>query len=364
MKTLIHVSLYFTLAYLTLAANAQSNLVIKTSPEEWSNNFVDVRLEFDSDSNRRYMIERSVDLADWEPHYLSPFEYTEEGYWVRQLDLSNPYTPSVEFYKVDRLPWTFQTLDNSGDWIGDMHLTSNGSVAFLVYQNRDSNTLFLSQSDQGGYFQDPEVIASTGAVDEGSYWDNSGFSDITIAHYGPVLYLVCTDDISRKVILLRKNDDSSDWICHEISEVIDEYFWAFPKFSISSAGVLGVACRNNEGTTFSYANHSTPEHWQSVVVTTDKPSSSRYIKTTFSTPINAHVYVKYAGSFKISTADGSVTSESYPSDSPSDLTTEETGSIESIYRYEGLSNHVRLPDGRIVVGLSDARRVIMAVEEQ
>ncbi len=363
MKHLIHISLYFTLAHLPLVAHAQSNMVIKTSPEEWNKNFVDVRLWFDANSNRRYVIDRSEDLADWESHYLSPFEYTEEGYWVRQLDLSNPYTPPKEYYKVIRLPWTFQTVDNSGDWIGDMQLTSNGSELFLVYQNRDSNTLFLSQSDHTGIFQSPELIESTGATDGGSHWDNSGFSDVTIVHYGSALYLVCTDEIAQKVILLIKGDHSSGWIRHEITGVIERFYWAFPKFSISSSGILGVAHNTNEGVAFSYANHSTPDFWQSVVVTTNTTSCSPFVKTTFSTPTEANIYVEYSGSFQVSTTDGSVSSELYPDDPPSDLTQDELESIGTTSRNETASNHVRLPDGRLVLGLTNARRVVIAVED-
>jgi len=233
----------------------------------------------------------------------------------------------------------------------------------LVYQNRDTNTLFYSKSDQSGNFQAPSVIASTGAIDEPGFWDNSGFADVTVAHYGTVLYVVCTDDIAQKVILLRKNDDSSEWIRHEVSEVIDAHFWAYPKFAISSTGVLGIAYRNNEGTIFSYAQNVTPEQWHSVLVTSDTPNSSQNIKTVFSTATDAHVYVKYGGSFGISTTDNAVTNESYPIEPPSGLSPEEIQSVASTTRNETQSNHIRLQNGRLVIALTNARRVIVAVED-
>ena len=349
--------------FLSVTLNAQTDVRIEAQRQEWNTDLTDIHLHFNSEAHRRYLIEVSGDLSLWEPHYLTPFEPTAEGCWVRQLDMSNPYTPKAEFYRVSQIPWSFQKLDNSGDWIGDSFLASNDSQTFVVYQNRDTNTLLYSESDQNGSFGAPSLIESTGAVDEPGFWDNSGFSDITLLHYGTVLYLVCTDDIAKKVILLRKEDNSPNWTRHEISEVINAHFWAFPKFAISSTGILGVAYRGNQGTVFSYANYATPEDWRTVHLSSNTPSSSFNFKAKFSTDSDANIFILYYGSFRVATEDGSVSSESYPDDPPSDLSPEEMESIESTTRNETLSNHVRLSDGRLVIALTNARRFIIAVED-
>jgi len=356
--------IFFTLSLLlSVTLSAQTNVRVEMQRQEWDANLTDIYLHFNSEAHRRYLIEVSGDLSLWEPHYLAPFEPSVEGYGVRQLDMSNPYTPKAEFYRVSQLPWSFQSLDNSGDWIGDLFLTSSDNQTFVVYQNRDTNTLLYSGSDQNGIFGAPTVIESTGTVDEPDFWDNSGYSDVTLLHYGTVLYLVCTDDIAKKVIMLRKDDNSTSWTRHEISEVIDAHFWAFPKFAISSTGILGVAYGANEGTVFSYANHATPEDWQTVFLTTNTPNSSFNFKAKFSTDSHANIFIQYYGSFRVATDDGSVASEDYPDDPPSDLSPEEIESIDSTTRNETLSNHVRLQDGRIVIALTNARRVIVAVED-
>lgn len=353
----------FILSLLGVASlSAQSDLRVEMQRQEWNEDLTDVRLQFDSDASRRYLVEVSEDLSLWEPHYLAPFEFAEEGYWVRQLDASNPYTPRMEFYKVSRLPWIFQTIIETDDWIGNVSLSSSDDSALLVYQNRDANELYFTESDSTGFFPSPLIIASTGAVDEPGFWDNSGFAEVTLAHYSDRTFIVCTDFIEKKVIVLWKDDPSNTWNRHEISGLIENHYWAFPKFSISSTGRLGVAYAGNSGTVFSFADHSSPETWTSVFVTNSTPSNSSSLDTIFSSETDAHVYIKYGGSYKVSTETSAVTSESFPVPEPSDLTEEEINKIDSAYRSESL-NHVRLPDGRILIILSSSGRIIAAVEE-
>jgi hypothetical protein len=353
----------FTTSLLILASlNAQTNLRVETERQEWNKDLTDIRLEFDSDASRRYLIEVSDDLTLWEPHYLAPFEFSEEGYWVRQLDSSNPYTPRMEFYKITRLPWTFQTIVKSDDWLGNVSLSSSGDSAQLVYQNRETNELYLTESNPNGVFPAPVVIASTGAVDEPGFWDNSGYSEVTLSHYSGRTFIACTDFIDKKVIILWKDDLSSAWNRHEISDVIENHYWAFPKFSISSSGILGVAYAANSGTVFAFADHSSPESWTSVLVTNSTPNNSASMDMVYSSDTEAHVYIKYGGSFMISTETSAVTSEAFPTPEPSDLTEEESKKINSAYRSESVS-YTRLSDDRILIVLSSSGRIIAAVEE-
>lgn len=349
---------------LSATLGAQTDVRVEMQRQEGDVNFTDIRVHFDSEAHRRYIIEVSGDLSLWEPHYLAPFEPSAEGYWVRQLDMSNPYTPKSEFYRASQLPWSFQMIDNSGDWIGDLSLASNGSRVFVIYQNRETNALHYSESDQDGVFGTPSVIQSTGAVDAPGFWDNSGFSDVTLLHYGTVLYLVCTDDIAKKVIMLRKDDNSQVWTRSEISGVIDAHVWAFPKFAISPTGILGVAYAGNEGTLFSYADHAAPVDWRSVLITTAKPNSSFNFKAKFTAGSQANVFINYEGGFRVSTDDGSVSTEDYPEDPPPDLSPEELENMASANRNETQSNAIRLPDDRLVMALSNAWRVIVAIEDQ
>jgi len=352
-----------TSSLLILASlNAQTNLRVEPQRQEWNEDLTNICLEFDSDSSRRYLIEVSDGLSLWEPHGLTPFEFSEEGYLVRQLDSSNPYTPRTEFYRVSRLPWTYQTIIDSEDWLGNVSLSASDNSALLVYQNRDTNELYFTESNENGVFPAPLVIASTGEVDEPGFWDNSGFAEVTLVHYNNRIYITCTDFIEKKVIILWKDDLSSEWNRHAISGIIENHYWAFPKFSISSSGMLGLAYAANSGTVFSFADHSSPEDWTSVSVTNSKPNNSASIDTVFSSDTEAHVYIKYGGSYKISTETSAVTSEPFPSLEPSDLTEEETEKIDSAYRSESASN-VRLSDDRILIVLSSSGRIIAAVEE-
>ncbi len=356
-------------AYLTagllvvVALQAQTNLRVETQRLEWNENYSNVRLKFDSEPNRRFLIEVSQDLNHWQPHYLAPFAYAEEGYVVRTMDHSNPYTPKSEFYRVTRIPWLFQTVISSNDWIGDVSLAGNGSLGFLVFQNRDANELYYTKSDTNGFFNTPELIATTGAENEPGFWNNSGFSDLTLHHYDETLYIVCTDFIAKKVVLLWKDMDQGEWNRHEISEVITSHFWAFPQFTISESGILGVAFADDSGTVFAYANSVSPAQWNSVLVTGSKPDNRQSIRVAFSSATDAHVFVRYSGSFKIDTQSDSVVTASFPSDPPSDLTENEIDRISQTYRSETPSEHIRLSDGRILFVLGSSGRIIIAVED-
>lgn len=342
----------------------QGNLEIRTHLQEWNDSLFDIWLEFDSDSDRRYLIQSSNDLNEWGIHYLSPFEYSRDGYWVRQVDRDNPFDSNREFFRVYRLPWSFQVIVESEDWIGDLSLAGSGDGAFLVFQNRETNELCYTKSDLNGHFEPAVVIAATGAIDEGSIWDNSGFAEVSLLYYNETLFLVCTDSIAQKVVLLWKSEDSVEWNRHEISEAIDVSAWAFPKFSISDTGVLGVAYASDSGTVFSYASSLSPTVWNMILVTTDKPNSSNSIKTAFGEGSDAHVYVRNSGSFVVNMVTDTVTAGVFPDDPVSDLSEEEIEKIGFTYRYETVSKHVRLNDGRILFGLSHSSRIVIAVEDE
>ena len=341
--------LLFSLVGIT-PLSAQSNLRVEAQRQEWNQDLTNVRLEFDSDASGRYLIEVSDDLLRWEPHHGVPFQFSEEGYLVRQLDASNPYTPKVEFYRVTRLPWTYQTIANSGS-IRDVSLSLSANTAFLAYRNNNTDELFFTESDEGGVFSEPSVITS-GPL----------FKGVTLSNYDGWVYIVCTNYSEKRVVVFWKEADSEVWNQHRISEIIDNHFWSFPKFSISNSGILGVAYANNAGTVFAFASHSSPNSWTQVFLTTSKPFDRSSIETTFSSNAEAHVYIPF-GSYKIDTETTVVTSETFPNPEPSDLTEEEEEKIDSAYRSESVF-HTRLSDGRILLILSDGGRVISAVEEK
>lgn len=342
------------------SAWAQPDVSIEMSPQEGLPAYWNIKLQFVADADRRYLIETSADLRDWTPHYLCPFEPSDEGYWVRQSEAA--YFPTAEFYRVSALPWRFQTLVSYRSWIGDVVLSTDGSgEADLIFQDRRENKLYHSRMLTSGRFSPPAEIASTGLVDEPDFWDNSGYSEISMLHYAGDAFLVCTDAKEQRLLLMHKRAGSDAWTSHYISDVLPNYFWAFPKLAVSSAGRLGVAYSGNGGTKFLFADAADPTTWTNLDVTNLAASSSAGLQLMFEGSL-AHVSLQGHGNFRISPTEGTAVAAPYPQSPASDLTPSDVERIAKMHRAETPSNHIRLSDGRLVIALSNGNRLLVAVE--
>ncbi len=234
-------------------------------------------LHFVSDPERRYLVEDSADLTSWNDHYFSPFKERGNGVEVRQV---GDDAPPMEFYRVSVLPWKFQSLDSSGDWVGDasMALTPDGRGAF-VFQNLDTNELYFGETPEAGGVPVVERIIGTGVEDEPDFWDNSGYSDVTL-QIGPdgVPFVVCTENLTGAVVILWKPSGAVAWERAEIQPGLGSpSYWSFPKFAISKQGVMGVIYRGDDnGSYYAWASVTDLTHWNHVRFSSTSPSSATW----------------------------------------------------------------------------------------
>lgn len=234
---------------------------------------MELGLRFDTSHERRYIVDVSSDLESWEEHYLSPFKDQGEGLKVRQV---GEYAPSSEFYRVAVLPWRFQSLDASGDWIGDvsMCLMPDGRTAF-VYQNRDSKKLYYCEAPSDGGAPKPERIIGTHVEDEPGFWGNNGHSDVTLqVSEAGIPHVVCRDYVLDELIVLWKPAGSPVWERRIIQSGLLRPFWAFPKFAISKQGILGVVYAGDDGSYFARASIAMPDVWEHRKITTLLPHNA------------------------------------------------------------------------------------------
>jgi hypothetical protein len=234
---------------------------------------MELGLWFDTSHERRYIVEVSPDLQSWEEHYLSPFKDQGEGLKVRQV---GEYAPLSEYYRLAVLPWRFQSLDASGDWIGDvsMGLMPDGRTAF-VYQNRNRNKLYYCEAPGDGGTPEPEGILGTHAEDEPGFWDNNGYTDVTLqVSAAGIPHVVCRDHVVNEVILLWRPAGSPVWERRLIRSGLLRPFWAFPKFAISPQGVLGVVYAGDDGSYFARASIATPDVWEHRKITSSLPNNA------------------------------------------------------------------------------------------
>ncbi|MEM7792763.1 MAG: hypothetical protein AAF546_15260 [Verrucomicrobiota bacterium] len=87
-------------------------------------------------------METSSDLTTWEEHWVSPVETADnegDGY-----SLGNIGYRTKEFMRLRSIPWKFEPILSSADWLGDFKtaFTSEGSQ-MILFQNRVENTLYL-----------------------------------------------------------------------------------------------------------------------------------------------------------------------------------------------------------------------------
>ncbi len=262
-----------------------------------------VRLHFDFDPKRRYIVEHSPDLKTWAPHWNAPFKERGGGIEIRQL---NEYSPPAEYYRLSVFPWTFRSVDTGGDWFGDfsMDLLPDGRVAF-VFQNRTKNELRYGEILADGSLSPMEKISGTGLEDTPGWWDNSGYHDVTFqAAPGGIPYIVCMDTASGELICLWKPSGASVWSRHIICSDISSPHWAFPKFAFSPQGTMGVVYSNADGSYLASASAASPTNWEHRKISTQKASNARESGLVFRP--DGIALAQSGGSYRVNLATGTI----------------------------------------------------------
>ncbi len=262
-------------------------------------------IHFTPDSRRRYRVDVSGDLAAWEEHYLSPFKEKGAGLLVRQV---GEYAPAAEFYKVSVLPWLFQPVDVSGDWTGDVSMARlpDGRAAF-VYQNRKTNELFYGvRPVVDGAPVVTERVAGTGVEDYPSWWDNSGYTDVTLqVDVVGVPHIVCMDSHAEELVLLRKPEGGEPWERWIIHSGFETPFWVFAKAAISPQGLLAVVYRKSDGSYVATAETGTPAPvWQHRKISMAQPNNARQTGIVFN--VAGDLFVQAQNHFRIDAVNGEI----------------------------------------------------------
>jgi len=279
------------------ALSAQKKIDIDIVPQEGLEHLLNIELQFESTLEDRYLVEVSKDLSEWNEHYLSPFAFSEEGHWVRQLDTTNPYTPTSEFYRVSRLEWKFLPVFHSDDWIGDLSMTHSGEKALFVFQNRVTNTLYYSELYSNGEISTPEIVANTGIEDEPGHWDNSGFSNISLHHTGESTVIICVSDTDERILCFKRRNDST-WEKFYVTDVLDAHFWSNPVSCVDSSGNIAVGfLAYGIGVYACWADVGNLDNWNSTKLSDDPAPYQRNTSIAFAA--NGDLLVRFGASYRL-----------------------------------------------------------------
>lgn len=231
-------------------------------------------LDFVAHDDRRYNFEISYDLNDWSQHYLSPLKKRNSPVELGWID---EYSPQSEFYRFSVLPWKFQAIDtsvaiNQYDWVSDlaMDILPDGKRAF-VFQNRTTDHLFYGESLSDGS-PSSLVLIDFHVINDTS---DSGFSDVSLAaSQDGSIYIVYIDLQSEELVCFRRSASETTWSRNVVASGLSAPFWAFPKFSISPSGRLGIVYAGNDGSYFAWTDSNSSLVWNRLKISNSKPNSA------------------------------------------------------------------------------------------
>ena len=231
-------------------------------------------LDFAAHNDRRYNFEISYDLHDWSQHYLSPLKKRNSPVELGWID---EYSPQSEFYRFSVLPWKFQAIEtsvaiNQFDAVGDLaiDMLPDGKRAF-VFQNRTTDRLYYGESLSDGS-PSPIVLIDFHVTNDSS---DSGFTNISFAaSQDGSRYMVCIDLQSEELVCFRRSASGTKWSRSVVASGLSAPFWAFPEFSISPSGRLGIVYAGNDGSYFSWADSKSPLVWKNLKISNLKPNSA------------------------------------------------------------------------------------------
>ncbi len=231
-------------------------------------------LTFATHEMRRYILESSLDLATWDQWHFSPLVPQSGG--VSRFSLVSPSRPK-QFFRVSVLPWDFQPVVRTNNWLGDVSLamTPQGNL-LIVYQDRDANELRLIERTPDGLLSSPSLVATTGMIDEPDFWDNSGYSDVTLQLSADgTRFIVCRDQVAESLVCFWKRQEDAQWQRHEVTGPL--WRWPYPRFNISPDGTLGVLYHDAGDAFLTWAASSAPTQWETLKVKENESSRTGFI---------------------------------------------------------------------------------------
>lgn len=218
-----------------------SNISAKTIQiQTWIDEFKNFRFDFSHDPTCRYTMEISSDLTTWEEHWVSPVEIADnEGDGYSSGGIGNR---TREFMRLRSIPWKFEPVISSTDWLGDFRTAFTGEGSQMVlFQNRVENTLFLTKYDDIDGWSEPEPVVSTGVPDEPSHWDNNGYHGVEFHVLSDNSELItCVDQYNGEVICLSRSSSESEWTRHTIASGFSVAAWVSVGSAVSNGGTIAI----------------------------------------------------------------------------------------------------------------------------
>lgn len=213
----------------------------------WLDEYQNFRFRFEHDPMRRFTIEESSDLATWSEHWVSPAKSADDegsGYTTGGIGTRTSY-----FLRFRQLPWLFEPVTSSADWLGDFRVRfKQDGTLVLLYQNRTTNTLYITNREDPGTWSDGELVATTGVPDFPSFWDNNGYHGVQFFILPDGTYLLtCVDQYNGEIICLSRASDESEWARHSIASGFSVPAWVMTTSAVSTDGTLGIAYADGDG---------------------------------------------------------------------------------------------------------------------
>lgn len=316
-----------------------------------------------TDDGRRYLLEQSENLKDWDLALESPLVHNRDAFY--RIWTTPNYDPldSPVFFRVSELPWSFSILSSNHDSIEDLSVTTDGDVAFTVFTERQGN-IYFAKSDSLGRFQPPTILPLEDSPNGGFPYYSSRYSEISVKYWDGQLFLVCSDMSHRKVILFFGNEKSVEWERVEISGIHSSNYFSFPNFVISKNGIFIVVYRSENGTILSYADHASSNDWNTIKISPAIPEKNSDLAISSEISGKVFIEIKGDGVYEFSTDEYSILKSDLEDIHFSDLNQEELMSIQKIKKpYEFTSNPIKIGDQKILILLSEGIGVYSALKE-
>jgi len=238
----------------------------------WLDDYTNFRFSFHHDPVRRFTLEESSDLMSWGEHWISPVKITDDdgsGYSAGTIEGKARY-----FIRLKQLPWLFDPVIASSDWLGEFAVAfqPDGKMLF-AFQNRTTNSLFLTRQKENGGWDIPELVARTGVDDEPGHYDNNGYRDVRlfVLSNGAIL-MVCKDEYNGEVICLKRLPNESEWTRHIVSSGLNISIWSGLASALSDDETLAIVFGGSSGSFLYTASAANPHSGSTISISPSLPN--------------------------------------------------------------------------------------------
>jgi hypothetical protein len=196
---------------------------------------------------RRFTLEESTELGVWTEHWISPIipeENDGSGFSAGGVGSRSAY-----FIRLLPIPWVFEPVMTSGDWLGDFQVAFDPQGALvLLFQNRTTNALHVMEQEQPGIWSEPELVATTGVPDAPGGLDNNGYSGVEFLILADGTRLItCLDQYNGEVICLEASPGGTGWTRHWIAGDFQVPAWVKATSAVSGDDQLAIAYGDPDG---------------------------------------------------------------------------------------------------------------------